>query len=113
RVKADLRRLDDVLIGVPNENKTIEPSPLDRNKPTAVIAVSTFSGFGLHQVLSIHKTFPNHFRQFIFVSVAVVDSGVFKGAEEIDKLTAATESALKRYVCWVQAHGLAADYRMR
>ena len=113
RIKSDLRHLDDVLIGIAASEPTCEASVLDRNKPTAVIAVSGFSGFGLHQVLSIHKSFPNYFRQFIFVSAAVVDSGVFKGAEEIDKLTAATESALKRYVCWVQAHGLAADYRMR
>jgi amino acid transporter len=113
RVQSDLRRLDDVLIGVPNESPAIEPSPLDRNKPTAVIAVSSFSGFGLHQVLSIHKTFPNHFRQFIFISVAVVDSGVFKGAEEVEKLEEATEEGLKRYVAWVQSHGMAADFRMR
>jgi len=115
RVKADVRQLDDVLIGIaPSEQWTAcQPSALDGSKPTAVIAVSGFSGFGLHQVLSIHKSFPNYFRQFIFVSAAIVDSGVFKGAEEIGKLTAATESALKRYVCWVQAHGLVADYRMR
>jgi amino acid transporter len=113
RVQSDLRRLDDVLIGVPNEIGKVEPSPLDRTKATAVIAVSNFSGFGLHQVLSIHKTFPNHFRQFIFISVAVVDSGVFKGAEEIEKLEEATEEGLKRYVAWVQSHGMAADFRMR
>ena len=113
RVKADLRRLDDVLIGIPKGSATTEPSPLDRSKPTAVIAVSGFSGFGLHQLLSIHKTFPDHFRQYIFISVAVVDSGVFKGAEEIAKLEEATEDGLRRYVAWVQSHGMAADYRMR
>ena len=113
RVKADLRRLDDVLIGAPTEGSTIEPSVLDRSKATAVIAVSSFSGFGLHQVLSIHKTFPNFFRQYIFVSAAVVDSGVFKGAEEIARLEGATEESLKKYVAWVQLHGMAADYRMR
>jgi len=115
RVKADLRRLDDVLIGLPGPvpSEAVKPSALDRNKPTAVIAVSGFSGFGLHQMLSIHKIFPNYFRQFIFISVAVVDSGVFKGAEEIERLKAATQEALERYVAWAQAHGMAADFRIR
>jgi uncharacterized membrane protein SirB2 len=111
-IRSNLRRLDDVLIGAPVESGA-QPSPLDRSKPAAVIAVSGFSGFGLHQVLSIYRSFPNYFRQFIFVSAAVVDSGAFKGAEEIEGLIESTKHALERYVAWVQTHGLAADYRMR
>src|SRR5579872_2314770 len=64
-VRASLKRLDDILTSVPasNENAPITPSRLERNLPTAVISVATFSGFGLHQILSIHKSFPNYFKQ--------------------------------------------------
>ena len=113
-VKKSLHRMDEILMAVPVPKNvaSIEPSPLDPKLPTAVISVSGFSGFGIHQILSIHKSFPGYFRQFMFISAAIVDSGNFKGAEEIDALEEATEEALKRYVAWAQAQGLRADYRM-
>src|SRR5207244_2422037 len=60
-VKVQMRRLDEILmsIPVPEQHGEIVPSELDRKQPTAVISVSTFSGFGLHQILSIHKSFPS------------------------------------------------------
>ncbi len=114
QVRSSLKRLDDILTSVPApENvRSIAPSPLDRNAPTAVISVASFSGFGIHQILSIHKAFPNYFKQFLFISAAVVDSGNFKGAEEIDRLEENTEENLKKYVAWAQKQGLRADYRM-
>jgi hypothetical protein len=113
-VTRSLSRLDDILTSSPTpENlSAITPSLLDRNLPTAVISVTAFSGFGLHQILSIHRSFPNFFKQFIFVSAAVVDSGSFKGSEEIEHLAKTTEANLKRYVAWAQTQGLRADYRL-
>ena len=113
-VKGHMRRLDEILMAIPIPEQVGEvvPSELDLRQPTAVISVSTFSGFGLHQILSIHKSFPNYFKQFVFVSAAVVDSGNFKGAEEIDRLQNTTEDDLKKYVAWAQAQGLKADYRI-
>jgi amino acid transporter len=112
-VRASLKRLDDILITVPAPEKPdVTPSDLETRLPTAIISVTSFSGFGLHQILSIHKSFPGYFKQFLFVSAAVVDSGNFKGAEEIDALERTTEEALKKYVAWAQGQGLKADYRL-
>jgi len=113
-VKIGLKRLDEILttLPLPDKNANAEPTTLDPKEPTAVISVASFSGFGLHQILSIHKIFPGHFKQFMFVSAAVVDSGNFKGAEEIEHLEQQTEEELRRYVAWTQAHGFRADYRM-
>ena len=113
-VKRGLKRLDDILTTVPLPEKAnaSEPSDLDHNLPTAVISVASFSGFGLHQILSIHRAFPGYFKQFMFVSAAVVDSGNFKGAEEIERLEETTEEHLHKYVAWTQAHGFRADFRM-
>jgi hypothetical protein len=106
--------MDEILttVPMPEHVETISSSDLDPKLPTAVISVSGFSGFGIHQILSIHKSFPGYFKQFMFISAAIVDSGNFKGAEEIDALEQATECALKRYVAWAEAQGLRADYRM-
>ena len=113
-VRSSMKRLDEILANVPPpENVSrVTPSPLDHNAPTAVISVASFSGFGVHQILSIHKSFQNFFKQFIFVSAAVVDSGNFKGVEEIDRLEENTEMNLRQYVAWAQKQGLRADYRM-
>ena len=113
-VRRSLRRLDEILLAVPlpTTREAVDESKLDKSLPTAVISVSGFSGFGLHQILSIHKAFPNYFKQFVFVSAAIVDSGNFKGAEEIGHLQETTEASLKQYVAWAQAHGFHAAYRM-
>ena len=86
--------------------------PIDKNAQTAVIMVKSFSGFGIHEVLSIHRLFPRLFKNFIFVSAAVVDSGVFKGAEEVDALEHETRENLEQYVKWAHSQGMSADYRM-
>jgi hypothetical protein len=115
KTRRGLDRLDDILTAAraPAADAGVAPAPeLDRKAPTAVICVTSFSGFGLHQVLSVHRSFPNFFKNFIFVSAAVVDSGVFKGAGEIERLKAETEAHLLRYVAWARVHGLQADHRL-
>jgi amino acid transporter len=112
KVRAGMRSLDDVLTTVPAAANVPPPPPLDKNAPTAVIMVKSFSGFGIHEVLSIHRLFPRMFKNFIFVSAAVVDSGVFKGAQEIERLEEETRSNLEKYVAWARGQGMAADYRL-
>ena len=64
-----------------------------------MLLVSSYNGFGVHTLLSILRYFPGLYKQFIFVSVAVVDSGSFKGKEEIEALqhhTAAGPGEVRR-----------------
>ena len=113
-VRRSLHRMDDILMSVPAPNALDEvaASELDPKLPTAMISIKGFSGFGIHQILSIHKAFPGYFKQFLFISAAIVDSGNFKGAEELGHLEKTTEESLRKYVAWAQGHGFKADYRM-
>lgn len=113
-VKQSLHRMDEILMSVPAPKQIddVQPSDLDSKLPTAIISIKGFSGFGIHQILSIHKAFPGYFKQFLFISAAIVDSGNFKGAEELGHLEKTTEESLKKYVAWAQGHGFKADYRM-
>ena len=112
-VKRDLTRLDDILVPIAPAAGTREGvADLDRKLPTAILTVDRFSGYGLHQLLSIHGLFPGYYRNIVFVSVAVVDSGSFKGSEEVGRLEAATRESLEKYVAWARAHGWNAAYRM-
>ena len=85
---------------------------MNRLEPTAVVSVGSFSGFGLHQILSIQKLLPGYCKNFIFVSAAVVDSGNFKGADEMERLKLKTRADLERYVTWSRGQGMKADFRM-
>ncbi len=81
-VKRSIRELDDILMGIP-ANETANTDPLDAHEPTAVLLTAGFNSFGLHTLLSIVRYFPNLYKNFIFVSVAEIDSGSFKGAAEV------------------------------
>jgi amino acid transporter len=72
-----------------------EPDPM---QPTAILLVGSYGGLGIHSMLAIHKMVPSYFRNIIFVSVAVVDSGTFKGAEEIRRLQDNVDENLRKYV---------------
>jgi len=103
-----LRQLDDILSTLPQTGEA-KPRSLDPKAPTAVLLVSNYSGFGVHTLLSILRFFPGLYKQFIFLSVAVVDSGSFKGKEEIEDLQHHTEADLAQYVEVARRMGFAAD----
>jgi amino acid transporter len=96
-VRTRLRGLDESLgtIDVKGEPNLAPPDP---EQHTAVILVGGYSGLGVHTLLNSVRFVPNHFKNMIFISVGVVDSGNFKGAEEVEHLRTFTESSLERYV---------------
>ena len=107
-IRAGLRQLDDVLGSIPTSGAPND-HPLNPSAPTAVILVSGFNGLGVHTVLSTLRFFPGLYKQFIFVSIAVVDSGHFKGREEIEALQRETDENVAKYVDLTRRLGFAAD----
>ncbi len=85
--------------------------PVNPKDMTAILLVSSFNGFGLHTLLSIVQHFPGIYKNFIFISVAEVDSGSFKGLAEMKALQTSVKKDLEKYVKVTRAHGFPADYR--
>ena len=83
-------------------------SPLLPQEPTAAILVGGYSGIGVHTLFNALKFVPHHFKNIVFISVGVVDSGNFKGAEAVDDLRKFTEDALEKYVDLARRVGLPA-----
>jgi hypothetical protein len=110
-VRRGMAQLDETLLDFPTSGPVNE-APLNRNDQTAIQLVSGYSGFGVHTLLSVVTTFPKTYKNIIFVSVAVIDSGSFKGAEEIEALEESVRDGLKKYVDLARRLGFAADYRM-
>jgi hypothetical protein len=84
----------------------------DSRKPTAVLLVAGYGGLGVHSMLSIQRTYPGYFANLVFVSVAVHDSGTFKGAAEVDSLRRRVEETLQKYVTLAKSLGWNSSYRM-
>jgi amino acid transporter len=110
-VYARLKRLDQILTALPAVTPT-KPLQLQKKKPTAVLLVGSFSGLGIHSLLTVIKLFPRYFANVVFMSVGVVDSATFHGIEEVDRVREQTEDALRRYVEFARGMGLPADSRM-
>jgi amino acid transporter len=110
-VQANLRRLDDILGALPPHPGGPRPV-VDPKAPTAVLLVGGYGGLGVHALLTVQRTFPGFFRNFVFVSVGVIDSAAMKGIEEVDRVRARTQAALEQYVELAHRLKLAADYRM-
>src|SRR5439155_13764969 len=82
-----------------------EPDP---RKPVAVLFVGGYGGLGRHALLTLLRMFPGHFKGVAFVSVAVVDSDVFKGGDQVRALEDRTKEHLARYEKFGRALGLKA-----
>lgn len=110
-IAVQLRRLDSVLTEIPTEAPKTPGAKPRRGAPTAAILVSSYGGLGIHTFLSVQRLFPSHFKNFIFVSVTVVDAGSMKGAADLDSAISGTKDSLQRYVDFAHSLGFAADYR--
>lgn len=86
--------------------------PIKKADMTAIILVNGFNGFGIHTLLSVVRYFPNVFKNYIFLSIAVVDSGMFKGISELNALVETRKKELMKYVTITRRHGFPAEYRV-
>jgi len=78
---------------------------------TAAILVPSYGAVGIHTVLNVFRAFPNHFRNVVFVSVGVIDSGGFKGAGCVEELERETEDMLKKYESLATSLGVPSTHR--
>jgi hypothetical protein len=93
---AKLGQLYDELKTLPAD-VSATPRALDPKAPTAAVLVANYGGLGIHTTLNIFRFFPNHFKNLVFLTVGVVDSGGFKGEGSVDELRKRTEETLAQY----------------
>jgi hypothetical protein len=109
-VRGMLVSLDDVLTNLPlPELRT--PPDLAPDGPTAIVMVESYAGLGIHTLLSIQRMFPRHYRNIVFCSVGLVDSGQFKGVQDLKALEDKVRGDLERYIQLAQRMGYYSEYR--
>jgi hypothetical protein len=112
RVRHALKSLDDTLMQIPFNPDLKAPTPVkDPLAPTAVLIVRDFDGLAVHSLLNITRLFPNHFKNVVFISVGLIDSGRFKGTAEIENLRTSKEEDLASFVEFANCLGWYAEYR--
>ncbi len=110
-VHRNLSRLDAILPALPAPLPRAPRAMLEPGAATAVLLVGDYSGLGIHSVLTVQRLFPKHFKNFLFVSVGVIDSASFVNVEAVEEVRARTAADLERYVALATSLGLAADAR--
>ncbi len=116
-IKKHYRRVNKKLALLDKELKqfitttTDEPLTLDPQQPTAVILVGKSFGVGMHTFLCVIRMFPQHFKNFIFVSVGIVDVGSFSEKVALKKMRYEVNEILQYFVDYChQNHLPAASY---
>ena len=109
RVGTALKNLDSLVSAVEAEPGQAAPVILDKGASTAVQLVSGYNGIGVHTFLQICSAFAGHYRNFVFLSVGIVDQAMFKGGESVGELQAEVEANLRRYVELARKYGYAAE----
>lgn len=83
-------------------------TPLQPSEATAVIMVGKHRGIGLHNLLWILRSFPHHFKNFIFLNVGIVDVESFSAKKELIAMQEASDKMLDYFISYCQQQGLAA-----
>jgi len=114
RVTRELDQLYRELGNLPHAPKPAKAAAqeIDPLGPTAAVLVGSYGGVGIHTVLNIFRVFPNHFKNLVFVSVGVIDSGEFKGEHAVEDLRRRTEEMQGNYLSLATGLGVPATARM-
>jgi amino acid transporter len=109
KVRGGVRELDE-LLNIPVDAPPNHEPP-DPRKMTAIQLVNGYNGFGVHTFLTVIRSFPGLYKNFIFVSVAEVDVGSFRGSDAVQHLEASATEALRHYVELARRMGFPAESR--
>ncbi len=115
RVVAAIRRLDDELPdpltdkSIPKTTEKPVRATIDPRQPVAILFVGGYGGLGRHALMTLLRMFPGHFKGVVFCSIAILDSGNFKGVTEVEDLERRTAEQLDQYVRFAETLGLPAE----
>lgn len=89
--------------------KNDTPGEVNLEDKTAVLLVNGFNGLGMLALSSIFELFGGVYKNFVFVQIGVIDAGVFKGVEEINRLQTTINKDVDKYVKLVSSYGYHAE----
>ncbi len=110
KVRGGVRELDELLTSLTVKGP-VNTAPVDPKSMTAIQLVNSYNGFGVHTFLSIIRSFPGLYKNFVFVSVSEMDVSAFKAQDSVQSLTHCTTCDLAKYVELARKLGFTATSR--
>ncbi len=108
-VQKKLAQLDAQLKQPIHFKKHPHPITIDPHQPTAVILIGKNPGVGMHTLLCVLRLFPNHFKNFIFLSVGIVDVESFSGGTALEEMRDKVTDTLQYFVDYCSQYGIPSE----
>lgn len=102
----DLKRKLDKSLEVSLGDREEVKVELNPDAPTAVFLVNRL-GAAMHTILWVERLFPNHFKNYVFLSYGMVDTGTFGSTKALDILQTQTNRVLKYLTYFSTQRGIA------
>jgi len=106
-VTKQLASVDELFV-LPTSGRIKAVPHLDPQQPTAVFIVGRSRGVGMHALLWVLRMFPNHFKNFVFITVGVVDARNFGADGSIRTMQHGVDDTLTYFLNYCHHHGMAA-----
>lgn len=106
--RMQLRQIDKLFAPAKIEEQVPAAPALEPQQPTAIFLVGKNRGVGMHTLLWVQRLFPDHFKNFIFLSAGEVDAESFDGQGALRTLQYQIRNSLRYYTNFCHSHGLAA-----
>ena len=89
------------------------PPAVQPNEATAVFVVGSCRWGGVYALDWVRREFPDHFRNFVFMSARTVDARSYSGSEELEQVRAKAAETSGYFVTYCNNRGLAAKTYVR
>lgn len=106
QVNSKLRDADKLFMDDVPTPKIVHEVPFNTSLPTAIFFVAKSRGAGMHTLLWVQRLFPNYFKNFIFISVGLVDVKSYGAEETLEKMQHEVEANLEFFVHFCQNHNM-------
>lgn len=107
-VSEKFKEADDLLVNKVNIEPATTIPEFDPLAPTAVLFIGKSVGVGMHVLLWIHRLFPNYFKNFIFVTVGIIDVQSYGAKQYFNILQRKVKRNLDYFVNYAHTHKHAA-----
>lgn len=77
---------------------------LNPMEPTAVFFVGDSIGMGMHTLLWAQRMFPNHFKNFVFITVGIVDVNTYESDKALKSMQRKVKKRMKYFTDYSHAH---------
>lgn len=108
RMNLKFKQADRLLVPKLISTTPAEIPPFEPNAPTAVLFLGKSVGVGMHALLWIYRLFPNYFKNFIFVSVGLIDVQSYGAEQYFAVVQRRIKRTINHFVSFVHNHGNAA-----